>query len=122
MDDRTFDRILRETLDSLPPDLRRALDTVQIVVQDRPSPEQLESVGLEPDEVLYGLFEGVALPEKSFPDTQYLPDRVAIFKGPLEEDFPSSRDLGIEVRKTLIHELGHYFGFTEEDLERRGYR
>lgn len=122
MDDRDFDRILRDTLASLPGEIRAALDTVQVVVRDWPSPEQLEGAGLSPDDTLYGLFEGVALPEKSFPDTQYLPDRVVVFKGPLEEDFPDPRELKEEVRLTLLHELGHYFGFTEEDLEERGYR
>lgn len=122
MDDSTFDRILRDTLASLPADLKKALDTVQVVVQEWPSPEQLNNAGFDPDEVLYGLFEGVPLPEKSFPDTQYLPDRVVVFKGPLEEDFPDPRELEREIRLTLVHELGHYFGFSEEDLEKRGFR
>jgi len=122
LDDRTFDRILKSTLDSLPVEIRKALESVQVVVQEWPTPEQLDNVDLPPDEVLYGLFEGVALPEKSYPDTQYLPDRVVIYKAPLVEDFPDPRELEREIRLTLIHELGHYFGFSEEDLEKRGYR
>lgn len=94
---------------------------MQVVVQDWPKPEQLVDAGLGPNDVLYGLFEGIALTEKTYPDTQTFPDRVTVFKGPLEEDFPEPRDLKAEIRLTLLHELGHYFGFDEEDLRERGY-
>jgi len=122
LDDRGFDRILKETLATLPEDIRGALESVQLVVREEPTPEQLDNTGLPPDETLYGLFEGVALPEKVYPDTQLFPDRVTVFKGPLQEDFPDPEDLRREIRLTLLHELGHYFGFTEEELKKRGYQ
>jgi predicted Zn-dependent protease with MMP-like domain len=122
MDDALFEKILKDTLQQLPPEIRKALDTVQVVVQDEPTPEQLDNSGVPQEETLYGLFEGVALPEKTYPNAQFFPDRVVIFRDPLREDFPSPQALQKEVRMTLLHELGHYFGFTEEDLKKRGYQ
>jgi predicted Zn-dependent protease with MMP-like domain len=122
MKDVDFERILKETLASLPDDIRKALDTVQVVVQEWPSPEQLGNADMPPDDILYGLFEGVSLPEKTYPGGQFLPDRVVVFRGPLLEDFPDPGELREEIRLTLLHELGHYFGFTEEDLKKRGYQ
>jgi predicted Zn-dependent protease with MMP-like domain len=122
LDDKAFDGILKDTLASLPGEIRAALDTVQVTVMDWPTPRHLDNGGLAPDDTLYGIFEGVSLPEKTYPDTQIFPDRVVVFRGPLEEDFPDPRDLEREIRLTLLHELGHYFGFTEEDLKKRGYQ
>ncbi len=117
-----FETVLKETLASLPEEIRGALDTVQLVVRDKPTAEQLGNTGADPDEGLYGLFEGVALPEKIYSDTQLFPDRVTLFRGSLQEDFPDPKELRREIRLTLLHELGHFFGFTEEDLEKRGYQ
>lgn len=116
-----FDKVVKEVLRTLPPALRKALDTVQIVVQEYPTPQQIESVGLEPGETLYGIFEGESLLEKRWSDPNPFPDRVVLFRGPLERDFPHLEDLEREIRTTVVHELGHFFGFEEKDLEERGY-
>jgi predicted Zn-dependent protease with MMP-like domain len=106
----TFEDHVRAALDSLPPELSGALRNVAVVVEDE-NPE-------EPD--LFGLYEGVPLPERG-DDAGALPDRIAIYRRPLQEEFPHPEDLEREIRVTVLHELGHYFGLDEDRLEQLGY-
>jgi predicted Zn-dependent protease with MMP-like domain len=108
---RAFEEHVRAALDSLPPELARALDNVAVVVEDE-HPD-------DPD--LFGLYEGVPLPERSSADSGRLPDRIAIYRFPLEETFSDPADLEREIRITVLHELAHYFGFDEERLADLGY-
>ncbi len=106
----TFDDHVRAALDSLPPELAHALRNVAVVVEDE-NPE-------DPD--LFGLYEGVPLPERG-DEAGSLPDRIAIYRRPLEDEFPDPRDLEREIRVTVLHELGHYFGLDEDRLEELRY-
>ena len=106
----TFDDHVRAALDSLPPELAHALRNVAVVVED----ENAE----DPD--LFGLYEGIPLPERG-DEAGSLPDRIAIYRRPLVEEFPDPRDLEREIRITVLHELGHYFGLDEDRLEDLGY-
>ena len=106
----TFDDHVRAALDSLPPEIAAALRNVAVVVEDE-NPE-------DPD--LFGLYEGVPLPERG-DDAGSLPDRIAIYRLPLEDEFPDPRDLQREIRITVLHELGHYFGLDEDRLAELGY-
>jgi len=116
-----FDRVVQEVLKELPKDLRGALETVQIVVKESPTEVELGRAGLEAGEDLYGFFDGVSLPDKSASYPDPFPDRVVLFRRALLEDFPKAADLKREIRITLIHELGHFFGMDEDDLAARGY-
>ena len=114
-----FDQLVERALDGLPPDLAKLLDNVAIVVEDWPGREtQPDSGG--PDDTLYGLYEGIPLTERG--DSYYgvLPDRITIFRGPLERDFRAD-ELEEQVRITVVHEIAHYFGFGEERLEELGW-
>jgi predicted Zn-dependent protease with MMP-like domain len=114
-----FDQLVERALDGLPPELSELLDNVAIVVEDWPDREtQLSSDG--PDDTLYGLYEGVPLTERG--DSYYgvLPDRITIFRGPLERDFRAD-ELEEQVRITVVHEIAHYFGFGEDRLEELGW-
>jgi predicted Zn-dependent protease with MMP-like domain len=106
----TFDDHVRAALDSLPPEIAAALRNVAVVVEDE-NPE-------DPD--LFGLYEGVPLPERG-DDAGSLPDRIAVYRLPLEDEFPDPRDLEREIRITVLHELGHYFGLDEDRLAELGY-
>lgn len=120
MDPEKFEAVIHATLSELPEELRGALGTVQIVVQERPSEEQLASVGLGPCEDLFGLFDGLSLKEAPLGADRSFPDRVILFREPLVRHFPRRGELEREIRTTLIHELGHYFGFNEDELHERG--
>ena len=114
-----FERALERAIDGLPPQLRPILDEVAIVVDDVPSAEQRRTAGLRPGEVLYGLYEGVP-PTEYAADWVPLPNKITLFRLPLEEDFPDPIDLAEEVRLTLVHELAHHAGFDEDRLEELG--
>ncbi|HEX5850970.1 MAG TPA: metallopeptidase family protein [Rubrobacter sp.] len=114
-----FYQLVERALDGLPPDLAELLDNVAIVVEDWPDREtQLSSD--DPHDTLYGLYEGVPLTERG--DSYYgvLPDRITIFRGPLERDFRAG-ELEEQVRITVVHEIAHYFGFGEDRLEELGW-
>ena len=107
----TFDDHVKAALDSLPAQLASALDNVAIVVEDE-HPD-------DPD--LYGLYEGTPLPERG-DMAGALPDRITIFRLPLEDEFGDDpRELESEIRITVLHELGHYFGLDEDRLAELGY-
>jgi predicted Zn-dependent protease with MMP-like domain len=111
---RTAERVIR----SLPADLRARALEVLFATDDLP-PEGLESPG-EDDNDLLGLYEGTPLTERSIDYTPLLPDRITLFRLPLADMCLTPAELRREVRDTIIHELGHYFGFDEDELERLG--
>jgi predicted Zn-dependent protease with MMP-like domain len=106
----TFDDHVRAALDELPPDLAAALENVAVVVEDE-NPD-------DPD--LLGLYHGVPLPERG-DMAGMLPDKISIYRIPLQESFPEPDDLREEIRITVLHELAHYFGLDEEQIARFGY-
>jgi predicted Zn-dependent protease with MMP-like domain len=108
---REFERHVRRALDSIPPQIARALENVAVVVEDE-NPE-------DPD--LFGLYDGVPLPERTSMDSGRLPDRITIYQLPLEQEFPDPADLEDEIRITVLHELAHYFGIDEDRLDELGY-
>jgi predicted Zn-dependent protease with MMP-like domain len=114
-----FYKLVERALDGLPPELSRLLDNVAIVVDDWPgysTPLVSDSSG----ETLYGLYEGVPLTERGAGYHGVLPDKITIFRGPLERDFEPA-ELGEQVRITVVHEIAHYFGFDEDRLEELGW-
>ena len=117
-----FQEVLREALDDLPDLFRKALDNVAVVVEEWPPGWLLDELGVPPGDILYGFYHGVPLPERSVSLSGNLPDKISIYRGPLVEDFPDRRELRREIRLTLLHEIGHYFGMDEEELDRLGYR
>ncbi len=106
----TFEEHVRAALDELPPHLAAALRNVAVIVEDE-HPE-------DPD--LFGLYHGVPLPERGAePPVQ--PDTISIYRRPLEEEFTDPDELREEIRITVLHELGHYFGMDEDQLDALGY-
>lgn len=116
-----FENVLRQVLDDLPGMFRDSIRNVAIVVEDRPPDWLLDELGLPPGETLYGFYHGIPLPERSVLDSGNLPDRISVYRGPLMEDFRDPRELARQIRTTLLHEIGHYFGMDEENLARLGY-
>ena len=109
-------------IDRLPRQFREQLRNVEFVVEDRPSEELLLAEDMDPEEeTLYGLYQGIPLPERSSLDPPLLPDKITIFAEPLLEDFPDPEELREEIRITVLHEIAHYFGMDEEEIEDLGY-
>ncbi len=110
-----FEASVARALDSLPADVQRLLETVAIVIEQEPSPRQRLEEELEPDETLYGLYEGTPITEYGADSVPY-PNKITIFRGPLEADFPDRRELEEEIRITVRHELAHHVGFGDRTL------
>jgi predicted Zn-dependent protease with MMP-like domain len=114
-----FERLVEEALEQLPEEFREALENVAVMVQEEPTDEDLEEVDIDPgdpdrDELL-GLYQGVPLTDR---DSFYsaLPDRVLVFRGPILRSCETRRQVIREIRETVQHELGHYFGLEEDEL------
>ena len=93
------------------------MKNIAIVVEDQPSPELLAEMELEPPDSLYGLYQGTPLTDRGWNYGNTLPDRVTLFQGPIEEDSEDAEDVIVCVAETLIHEIGHYFGLSEDEIE-----
>ena len=118
--DERFERLVEVALDGIPPPFRAALDEVAIVIEDDADDEQLALSGLGPDDALYGLYEGT--PRTAWgADLVPFPNKISLFRIPLEEDFPDPGDLAEEVRITVIHELAHHLGMDDDRLEQLGF-
>ncbi|MBS0187696.1 MAG: metallopeptidase family protein [Planctomycetes bacterium] len=127
-----FDALLEEAIDQLPEELQRLIEEVPVVALDRPTPEMLRDLGIDPDDEeeaasLCGLHSGVSNTEKSVEHSGELPPEIHIFRegilslaGGFEQ--PEGEDIVYEeIMVTLLHEIGHQFGLDEDDLERLGY-
>ena len=111
-----------QVIEKLPRQFREQLDNVEIVVDHRPSEDLLRAEGLDPrHDTLYGIYEGIPLPERSLLDPPVLPDKITIFAEPLLQDFPDPAELREEIRLTVLHEIAHYFGMDDDEIEDLGY-
>lgn len=112
----SFERLVERALDGLPQPFARLLGNVAIVIEDEPSREQLRESGLGRHEALYGLYEGTPAVEYAA-DSVPFPNKISLFRLPLEEDFADPAELADEVRRTVIHELAHHAGIDDSRLE-----
>jgi predicted Zn-dependent protease with MMP-like domain len=112
-----FERLVQDALASIPSRFRKAIHNVVIVVEDEPSPEVLQEMEIEPPDTLFGLYQGTPLTERRWDYGNALPDRVILFQGPIERESEDDEDAVVAIGETLIHELGHYFGLSEEEIE-----
>src|SRR3954447_26863488 len=108
-----FQRLVERTFRDLPPEIRRRISNLEIVVEVEPTAEQLERQAEQGDD-LFGLYEGVPIPLRSFSSGFEIPDRIVIFREPLQRAFPDPNELKEELRVTLLHELAHHFGLDED--------
>lgn len=113
-----YERIVQDALSDLPGDLRSRIQNVAIVIEDRPTREQLRAAGLQPPMTLLGLYQGVPLKDRGSWYGNVLPDKITIFRKPIEAQSPTWEALVRTVRQTVLHEVGHYFGLSEEQMQR----
>lgn len=118
---RRFRHLVATALGDLPEGLRQMMANVAVVVEDEPAPEDLATMGLGPDETLYGLYVGVPLTERAGQYTMALPDRVVIYRLPICADYTSEAEIVEQVRRTVIHEVAHHFGIDDQRLAELGW-
>lgn len=112
---REFERLVEEALEQLPPRFAELLQNVAVVVEDEPSDDDLDLLDEDADELL-GIYRGVALTNRTHDMLPMLPDQIAIFRGPIMRISRTRRDAVHEIRDTVVHELGHYFGLHDHEM------
>jgi predicted Zn-dependent protease with MMP-like domain len=112
-----FKELVQEAIDSIPRRFAREATNVAIVVEDYPSAELLREMEMGDDDVLLGLYQGVPLPDRQWAHGNALPDCITLYQKSIEEDCDDDEDeIVVAIGETLIHELGHYFGLSEEEI------
>ena len=112
-----FERLVAEAVDLIPKRFRREMKNLALVVEDAPGADLLEEMEIEPPDSLYGLYHGTPLPERTWGYGNNLPDRITIYQQPIEADCDDEDEMRKMIGETLIHEVGHYFGMSEEQIE-----
>ena len=112
-----FNQLVEDALKEIPRRFRKEMRNVAVVVEDEPSPELLDEMEIEPGDTLFGLYQGTPLPERSWSFGNNLPDRISIYQKPTEEACETEDDIRDCIAETVIHEFGHYFGMSEEEIE-----
>lgn len=115
-----FIELVHEALRDVPSPFRERIDEVDIVVKRRPTADDLRQAGLASDESMYGFYRGVPLTERDSGYNLVAPDVIDVYQEPLEEDFADERELVDEIRATVLHELGHFFGIDDDRLDELG--
>ena len=113
-----FERLVAQAICAIPARFRDTVDNVAVVVEDHPAPELLAEMDIVPPDTLYGLYQGIPLPERNWAHGNVLPDRITIYQHPIVEDTGDDDDAVVRaIGETVIHEFGHYFGLSEEEIE-----
>ncbi|MEM1180343.1 MAG: metallopeptidase family protein [Acidobacteriota bacterium] len=110
-----FEALVEKALDQLPPEFAELLDNVVVVVEDAPDPEELRAWGFDPNEELLGLYQGIPQTEREH-GMMELPDKVTLYRLALVDMCRDRRELIREIRDTLVHEIGHHFGLSDEEM------
>lgn len=121
LNNREFDRIVKGAVMRIPEEIRQHLENIVISVQKRPSPELLEEMGFDAEEELLGIFQGTAQTERSITSPPLFPDTILLFQEPLEEICETVEELEEEIEITIVHEIAHALGMSEEKLAELGY-
>jgi predicted Zn-dependent protease with MMP-like domain len=111
-----FEGFARKVIEGLPPEFRNSLDNLVVLVKDAPTRTQERRFGPG----LYGLYEGVPLPDRGQAYNGALPDKITLFKANLEAGVKTRRGVAARLRHTLMHELAHYFGMDDDELLEKG--
>lgn len=112
-----FERLVAEAVTLIPARFRREMKNLALLVEDEPGDDLLAELEIEPPDSLYGLYSGTPLTERGWDFGNRLPDRITIFQRPIEEDCRNEDEMRKMIGETLIHEVGHYFGLSEEEIQ-----
>ena len=116
-----FESLVERALAQLPPQFARYLEEVPVEVRPASTPAQRRRAGLDDDELLLGLYQGIPRTDRSVEHSGTMPDVIYVFQEDVELAVDNEHDLVEEVRVTVLHELGHHFGLDEDQLDELGY-
>lgn len=112
-----FEKVVISALKGLPKSLKNRMENVDVVVENRASPDLLSEMGLRSPFDLLGLYQGIPLDQRGFYYGNVLPDKITLYQDPIESICKTKEEIEEKVREVVIHEVGHYFGLDEERLE-----
>jgi predicted Zn-dependent protease with MMP-like domain len=112
-----FTILVEDALREIPRRFRDAMKNVAVVVEEEPPPDVLEEMEIGPDDTLFGLYQGTPLTERGWGYGNSLPDRISIYQFPIEDACEDDEEIRDCIAETVIHEFGHYFGMSEEEIE-----
>lgn len=116
-----FRRLVTDVLETMPAEIASRIENVEVVIEDEPSDAQIRGAGLDPrEDTLFGLYEGIPLGERGH-EYAALPDKISIFYFPIVESCSSTAEIREEIRTTVLHEVAHFFGIDDDDLDEWGY-
>jgi|SRR3989344_270323 len=119
MERNEFEKLVAEALKSLPPEFQKRLNNVAVVIEDMPTWEQVRKLHLPWGTTLYGFYEGIPQTRRGVGYTFVPPDKITIFQRPIEFFHRAPESIKNQVRKTVLHEIGHHFGLSESDLRKK---
>lgn len=119
--DERFEQLVVDALEGLPEPFASHLDNVDVVIEDEPSRDDLEASGLEEGETLFGLYQGIPQTERDAGYTFVMPDKISIYRGPIVRACRDPEEVVEEVQVTVIHEIAHHFGISDERLHELGW-
>lgn len=117
-----FRQLVAQAIASLPPRVAAHLSNVDIVVKECPTSEELAMAGIGPGSTLFGLYTGVPLTKRTTSYGMVLPDKITLYRRSIEEGCRTEQEIQTQIRFTLLHEIGHHFGLSEDDLQEAGYQ
>ncbi len=117
MKKRQFEQAVDRALESLPPEFQQLLDNVAIFIEDRPSRSLLRELGMSPNDTLLGLYEGIPQTERTTSYDLVAPDRITLFQRPIEECCRTDAEVAEQIRRTILHEVGHHFGIDDDRMD-----
>lgn len=112
-----FEQLVEQALTRIPARFRREMKNIAVVVEDEPSDDLLDDMDIPPDETLFGLYQGTPLTERGWGATTSMPDRITIYQWPIEDACETGEEIIATIGETVIHEFGHYFGLSEEEIQ-----
>jgi len=115
-----FEQLVDAAIAELPDEFKDRLTNVVVMVEDRPSRSLLKEMEIPPGDTLFGLYEGTPLTERGF-DAPLYPDRIRIFREPIEAACTTEDEMVEEIRTTIVHEVAHFFGIDDDELDKMGY-
>jgi predicted Zn-dependent protease with MMP-like domain len=121
LDLKEFKALVDRALKDIPEEFLKLLENLEIFIEKEPSPDLLNELGLRPGDILFGLYQGVPRPDRHFFQTIILPDRITLFQKSFLHTCPSEGKMLEQIRRTLVHEIAHHFGFSERRIRQLGY-
>ncbi|OGO40595.1 MAG: hypothetical protein A2Z04_02760 [Chloroflexi bacterium RBG_16_57_9] len=116
-----FEQLVAEALDGLPPQFQQRLENIEVVIEDWPTAQELAQAGLGPHQTLFGLYQGIPLTQRTSDYGLVLPDKITIYQGPIERYCRTADEIKRQVQVTVVHEIAHFFGLSDERLRQLGW-